>query len=414
MNYTNTFIIAFTLFVTSQICTQEIINEAVESTFAAEFHTEPEQFANLVARRHYFIRRLQESIETFIKIEHHRKSFIPFAVVLSSINVNGFKHPQIRNSILAIKKTQSLSPLFLLWDDFLAFKLLQDQLFVEELTKEICIITGAIAMSMQAHKNTDPADLMTISEQIDAINRNIRTIKYAIKNHYKFGQEKEWQEESEEEELSEDGFPDEDTQDELNNNRFVSINTLMEHYYLHKRLEHTVTILKIAEQNGLYQTYLPEVKNSLDQIKFHDKVTKKCLKKIAADSSLKELFAVWRKIQCYQFINNHAFNREFLILVAVNLSTLIDAHNKKIKNSKGIDDVAHLAESLDNLPIEEILSLIDTLTNEIPKLLEKYELNNSDLTWKEWAKKYWWLPPFAVAAITFKMFLVYRMFTKNQ
>jgi hypothetical protein len=32
------------------------------------------------------------------------------------------------------------------------------------------------------------------------------------------------------------------------------------------------------------------------------------------------------------------------------------------------------------------------LVNELPPFLEKYEFH-SKITWKEWLKKYWWVPP---------------------
>jgi hypothetical protein len=47
---------------------------------------------------------------------------------------------------------------------------------------------------------------------------------------------------------------------------------------------------------------------------------------------------------------------------------------------------------ISQLPIAEVLNAIDMLVNELPPFIEKYELN-SQITWKNWLKKYWWVPP---------------------
>ena len=56
------------------------------------------------------------------------------------------------------------------------------------------------------------------------------------------------------------------------------------------------------------------------------------------------------------------------------------------------ETILEISERINQLPIAEVLSAIDMLVTELPPFLEKYELH-STLTWKNWLKKYWWVPP---------------------
>ena len=51
---------------------------------------------------------------------------------------------------------------------------------------------------------------------------------------------------------------------------------------------------------------------------------------------------------------------------------------------------------------------------QIPKLLEKYEIDKKNMTWGQWLKKYWWLPPIATAAIIFECAFIYQVAVGKQ
>ena len=47
---------------------------------------------------------------------------------------------------------------------------------------------------------------------------------------------------------------------------------------------------------------------------------------------------------------------------------------------------------ISQLPIAEVINARTPGRRELPPFIEKYELN-SQITWKNWLKKYWWVPP---------------------
>src|SRR5439155_1518616 len=62
--------------------------------------------------------------------------------------------------------------------------------------------------------------------------------------------------------------------------------------------------------------------------------------------------------------------------------------------------MVHLYEKIANLPIGELLNLLDEVTDHYENLSTNYEFSNQKMTWSSWLRKYWWVPPItAVSAI---------------
>ncbi len=119
------------------------------------------------------------------------------------------------------------------------------------------------------------------------------------------------------------------------------------------------------------------------------------LKQAIAAESLKPIILLLQYTQHNINAQSSHFLHETLILIfAVHKHILFDEcaqHHHPIKKST-LETIIAINNIINQLPIAEVLSAIDMLVNELPPFIEKYELN-SKITWKNWLKKYWWVPP---------------------
>ena len=131
---------------------------------------------------------------------------------------------------------------------------------------------------------------------------------------------------------------------------------------------------------------------------------------MANTNSLTPLFGLFQEFGRFRLIQDEKFNKEFLLLVfGVYKNLLIhNAQHKKLSIKKStLAMIAYLYENLDKLPLEQILDTIDLLSEELPHLLEEYDIK-SDMDWKEWLKEHWWVPPLVLTTIGIKVFLIFK------
>jgi hypothetical protein len=112
-------------------------------------------------------------------------------------------------------------------------------------------------------------------------------------------------------------------------------------------------------------------------------------------SSLKPVILLLREIKLYSHHHDEAFIREFFLLIfTVHKQILLNEckENPQALKTVNLETILEISEKINQLPIAEILNAINMLIIELPPFLEKYEFHSS-ITWKEWLKKYWWVPP---------------------
>jgi hypothetical protein len=138
----------------------------------------------------------------------------------------------------------------------------------------------------------------------------------------------------------------------------------------------------------------------------------KCQMNIIETKSVIPLIQLWHKENTLMlFKKDELFLREFLILVykasgEMMVNSLTHEENEHMRDI--ISQILTVYQKIDSLPLEEILNAIDVLADEMPYLLEKYELTSS-MTWKNWFAKYWWAPPLILGTIAFKIWFQNRM-----
>lgn len=119
------------------------------------------------------------------------------------------------------------------------------------------------------------------------------------------------------------------------------------------------------------------------------------------EKKLEKLFLFWHELQQYKYSNDTQIIKEFTLFLTLLLQEIESYFSKKEQH-----ELIVLNKKLENSSLEEILALLDILVEELPKFLEKYEID-SKMSWKVWLKKYWLIAPIAGAALILRAYLSY-------
>lgn len=175
-------------------------------------------------------------------------------------------------------------------------------------------------------------------------------------------------------------------------------NIIMRRYYI-QRLTQSIYFLSLLDtqkydycpcniitQNKCFQ---------IDCISFMHPKINICIKRMLLTTSLNPLLSLLQEIQQYRYLNDERLMYELILLIfTVHKQILFSAceANGDFLKTITLNDIILISEKINQLPIAEVLSAIDMLITELPPFLEKYEFNTK-ISWKEWLKKYWWVPP---------------------
>jgi hypothetical protein len=106
-----------------------------------------------IVRRHYFINRLEKTISLLDKIYAHADGAASALMYIDPLPQ--FKNPIVNTAAIAITEEKNIQPLFAVWQQFCAYKYIDDVVFVEDFSKEVFIITRRTLSSMApAHRHT--------------------------------------------------------------------------------------------------------------------------------------------------------------------------------------------------------------------------------------------------------------------
>ena len=190
--------------------------------------------------------------------------------------------------------------------------------------------------------------------------------------------------------------------------------------YILKRLKKAVMMLRTIHDKKLFFSLCCRAeKRSATQcvfnlsIPFTHKEIIDCIQTMERTKNLQSFFDLWAAIEARDIEPTLSFLREIALLILVIYKPIYTAccplFQIAMQKNFILDAAALLSGNFATMNAIELLKVIDTLTAKIPQLLEKYELINSDLTWKQWFSKYWWLPPVAGAAVFFELILLYQI-----
>jgi hypothetical protein len=170
-------------------------------------------------------------------------------------------------------------------------------------------------------------------------------------------------------------------------------------YYTNHLAKSIYYLSLLDKQNYHYKPCnIIKEKNSIliDSTYFFNHKIITCIDKMLLLNRLTPLLVLLNEIIKYEHFENKAFMHElFLLIFTVHKQILFhecDESNTYALKTVTISTIIEISEKINQLPIAEILNAIDMLVTELPPFLEKYEFN-SKISWKEWFKKYWWVPP---------------------
>ena len=171
--------------------------------------------------------------------------------------------------------------------------------------------------------------------------------------------------------------------------------------YCFKRLEKPLLLLnKLVENN-----FRPKQSwHYSDVITFKHPLIIQCMHSMHSQKNLEPLLNLSQSISYYHYFNDTELFRQYLLLMFVVYKNIFVDYAQRRGSFAlySIQDIITLYKRIESFPLDEILYSIDLLTNQLPYLIEYYELN-SDLTWKTWFRKYWWLPALCIAITGIKI-----------
>lgn len=176
-----------------------------------------------------------------------------------------------------------------------------------------------------------------------------------------------------------------------------TINIFTRFYYL-KSLSNANKLLSYLDEHRYnYQPCICFKDNNcvcIDSTLFYDQKIISCIQEMVKTTSLKPALQLSQNINNYS-IHDQIYIRELCLLIfIIHKQILLDTckENPLALKTVTLNTILEISEKINQLPIAEVLNAIDMLVTELPPLLEKYEFN-SKISWKEWLKKYWWVPP---------------------
>ncbi len=352
------------------------------------FDFSPNHFAHYVYRRFYFIQRLERIISLFKEVERNLKSDL-----FDFDESFAFKHTRIQESIRTMQREHSLKPLFAVWDDFVTYKSIEDQLFVEEFTKEIFVLsrnmllcTGVCARHLPQLRTTIGLPAQKLLDIIDLYLEQFME-HTATETPYHLQTT-----------ITPLRVPDLQTN--------VHINDVILRFYHIQRLGIIFWLLNEIQEKSIpvKLTYSKTLHGVLIDSKYeftHEHIVS-MIKIIEQTDSIEPLMGLLQGIQHYKYIDDQIFTREYLLLTLITLQHLkINYRNIHLPILSNSDN---RTSNDDSIPLDRILDALDLLAKELPELLEKYELQGT-LPWTDWFKKYWWMPAIIGGGLALKIYL---------
>jgi hypothetical protein len=116
-------------------------------------------------------------------------------------------------------------------------------------------------------------------------------------------------------------------------------------------------------------------------------------------------------MQQYKYIEHDEYMRCFAMYVLMVLEYQV--FKKHQFKSVTTADLIALHHRIEQLPIEDLLQMIDVLVKQVNSAADHYHQSGLPLT--QWFKRYWWAPTAIVSTVVIKCFIIYyKHFTHTE
>jgi len=140
----------------------------------------------------------------------------------------------------------------------------------------------------------------------------------------------------------------------------------------------------------------------LSNVRHEHSIVKICIENMIKDASLKPFFKTWDFAVAMKLCKlDQAFIREFSILLFSlyeNLLVMLSVHSSPERFKNSLDEIVQLYSIVANMPLKELLVTLEKCYVLFSGVLRDYGFYDS-ITWSQWFKSYWWVPPTVAIAI---------------
>ena len=329
---------------------------SISALIEDQYAVSPDAFTNLVFHRYYYIKRLEDVVKTLLKLTAHNRM----------------------DQLFFTKTNLLLKPLAMVWEDFIAYKDVCDQQLINDFTKEIFVLSQTISHTTLTHHSAQVLQTFLSTKNSLYLPSLLR----------------------EPSDLINDFKPS------------IGINKVISRFYVIKRLEPILAKVHSLYENNLLYLDCVHTTTGSDPCLHYLNSTKEPIKgmihKIYKTQSFKPVFSLWNGISRYKYIQNEELCSEFARfithLIHSTTTYLVETRSKEFFiEGKGL---FHL-DQLHDMPLEDILNLLDLLIEELPIFLKENEIG-STLPWKDWVKKYWLIAPLRAAIFGLSIYMTYK------
>lgn len=275
----------------------------------------------LIYRRFYTIQRLEKIMNMFHTMNNTKK-LRPFN--MNTIATHSLLMPH-NNKQPKAGHLNDLRPLFNEWDDFIAYRSLDDVVFVERLSKEIYIISVDFLSQFNPIGNQKKVDMLPFQKNIKR--KNLSNDHYDI-------------------------------------SYIATADEIAERFYCIERIKPAIRIL---EQLAPTTTGLKKDAVFEDTIEFASENVRACVDAIENQKSIAPLIKEWHKFKQYRLINDSTYARELFLCIFIALKNILFS----LYEPRSATDKAYASgyAAIQDFDEEEILYEIDLLTRELPYLI---------------------------------------------
>jgi hypothetical protein len=300
-----------------------------------------------------------------------------------------FHDKRIIRSLKRIEELRNLKPLFMIWDDFVAYKSLEDDVFIEDFSKEIFVVTRTVLSSLDEHgtsvtqgmwlqelTQTAPNKTEFLLDAIDEITHALqKMVPYQPQNLT----------------TTTKNAPPLDLKSE------VSTDEIALRFYYIQRLHKAMDVLGKADTMEPYHTL--KFTNNWKSVRIYA-----LLRAMQESGTSQAVFNVWDEVKEYKFIDNLKFVREFASVVFLALRHLYPG-----SSASGI--IGNTQANLENVDIETILHAIDIITDQLATTSNTYNAYSAE-SLQDWLQHYWWVPPMTIGTIILRIAYYYYVHHK--
>lgn len=361
---------------------------------------------NFIYQRYYLIKRLRKTIVIFKKIAD--KPYKPTQLLQVATTFSSpppLESTTIINLMDIVSETKQLTKLFTIWDDIVHYKYVHNTQLAQDFIKCILAISKNIVFSVSCQEKKEMLEsLFTKTIHQESAEKLLNTVDIFIDEYVSYACSKKA------------AYSIQDIQCLLS--RKTNEPDIQDYTTaVSQRLYHINRLTKPSEQlqqlNELHNIAIVHQKYqivaTLQRIPFKHQRIHACIEQMKKLNTFSPVIQVWKECQQFRYIADLLFVREYseLLYLILNQYTHLCKPTKKLRRLS-IQSLALAYADVEGLPLEQILNATDMIIEEMPSIIEHYEFN-TDMSWKEWLRKYWWAPPTVLLSLVIRVLLAQKV-----